>query len=154
MLDIIQQLIASINALGTLIIATLVCVITYRQWQTAHQKVILDLFDRRMRIIEDVRRVIAAILQGGKSQSEDSDKFLRATKGADFLFGPEVNDYLKSVHGVLLDLHVCDAERDLAQGEARQNLFKKRRELRDQLHGFFHELDELVAPYVRMDQKL
>jgi hypothetical protein len=92
------------KAFGTPIVALLVGVIALLQWRTAHQKVVLDLFDKRVRIIDDLRRVVSEILQGGKVENIDSDKFLRATRGADFLFGPKVTKYLDRMHNVLLDL--------------------------------------------------
>jgi hypothetical protein len=54
---------------------------------------------------------------------------------------------------VLLDLHVCDAELETAEGQQRQELVRQRRPLRDELSAFFGRFNALVADYVRMPQK-
>jgi hypothetical protein len=42
----------------TAIIAALVAVIAWLQWRTAQEKVLLDLFDRRFAVYEELRAII------------------------------------------------------------------------------------------------
>jgi hypothetical protein len=142
-----------VNALGTLIIAAAVGVIALLQWRTAHQRVVLDLFERRMKIIDELLRVVAEILIHGAVQSNDSDAFIRATRGAEFLFAPEVQKYLDRIYTVLVDLWSFDEELKTAVNPQRQELIQKRRAGRNELSQFLREFRELVAPYVQMHQK-
>jgi hypothetical protein len=41
----------------------MVAVVAFLQWRTAHQKVVLDLFDRRIAMIDELRRIIAELIQ-------------------------------------------------------------------------------------------
>ncbi|MEX2166541.1 MAG: hypothetical protein WD852_05905 [Methyloceanibacter sp.] len=142
-----------LQAFSTPIIALMVAVIAYRQWRTAHQNLLSQLFDKRMAVITELRGIVAELLQDGKFDNGASLKFLRATTGADFLFGSEVKAYLDRIYTVLLDLHVCDVELEHAEGQERVVLVQKRRPLFDELSGFFKKFSELVAAYVKMDQK-
>jgi hypothetical protein len=42
----------------TAIVAVVGAFIAYFQWRTAHQRVVLDLFDRRLRVFEDVEAAV------------------------------------------------------------------------------------------------
>jgi hypothetical protein len=142
-----------LTAFGTPIIALMVAAIAFAQWRTAHQRVVLDLFERRMTIIDGLLRIVAEVLQAGKVRNEDSDQFIRATKGDNFLFGTEVTEYLKRIHIVLIDLHAFDAELP-PQAPERKEVLEKRRALRKELDAFFETFRKLVGPYVQMHQKL
>jgi hypothetical protein len=100
-----------LSALGTPIVALMVAVIAFLQWRTAHQHVVLQLFERRAAMIDELLRIVAEIRSQGKVSNEDSDRFNRASKGTGFLFGPEVTTYLGRIYEVLVDLHMYDAER-------------------------------------------
>jgi hypothetical protein len=86
-----------LQAFSTPIIAAMVAVIAYRQWRTAHQNVLLQLFDKRMVVIKELRGIVAEILQESTVHNGESVRFLRATTGADFLFGSEVKAYLDRI---------------------------------------------------------
>jgi len=83
-----------LTAISTPILALMVAAIAFAQWRTARQRMILDLFQRRMEIVDLVSRIISTILLEGAHRIEDVDGFLRATRGDKFLFGPEVATYL------------------------------------------------------------
>jgi hypothetical protein len=50
------------------IVATFVAIIGYFQWRTAHQRVILDLFERRMKVYEGAKRCVSYVVAHGKSK--------------------------------------------------------------------------------------
>lgn len=141
-----------LQALSTPAIAILAVVIGIMQWRTAHQRAVLDLFDRRMSVYTSLRRVISKVVTTGNATNEDTTNFLRARDGAEFLFGSEVNDYLESIYNALLDFHVVESELKMSKGRDRKRMIEKRRFLFEKISGFFGEFQSLLEPYVRMRQ--
>jgi hypothetical protein len=66
--------------------------IAYFQWRTAHQRVVLDLFDRRVAVFRDIEEAAkAALNELGRAQLEPAFwSYVRAEANARFLFGEEV----------------------------------------------------------------
>jgi hypothetical protein len=142
-----------LSALGPLVVALIVAFIGFLQWRTAHQNVVLQLFQRRVAKVDELRGAVREIRAKAKVQNGESNQFHEATRGAEFLFGSELITYLDRIYEVVLDLHVCDAELQTADGDEGSELVKKRRQLRNELDAFFPMLNKLVAPYVKMHQK-
>jgi len=51
-------------------IAVFAALIAYFQWRTAHQRVVLDLVDRRVQTFELVERACGSIISAGKASVE------------------------------------------------------------------------------------
>ena len=143
-----------LTASSTPIIALMVAMIAFAQWRTAHQRMILDLFQRRMDLINLVSRAASTILIEGALRHENDDGFLQAMRGDKFLFGPKVTTYLSETYKRLCHLHACEMAMDRAQGEERKQLSEKYLAIRNELLRFHETFHTLVAPYVRMNQKL
>ena len=58
----------------------------------------LDLYDRRVRVYEEVQQFLGMILREEKTSVDDLLKFRRAVSDADFLFGPEIPKYLDEIY--------------------------------------------------------
>ena len=86
----------------TVLVAVVVAIIAFLQWVTARQKVVLDLFDKRFAVYEELREVVGRHVSRGAASIEDMGKFTRAAGRAQFLFGPEVTTFLEERR---LDLH-------------------------------------------------
>jgi len=98
--------ILALQALAVPVIALLAAVIGYFQWRTAQQKVVLDLFDRRMATYTALREVVAKVMASSSAAtSENSFKFLEARDRAQFLFGPEVIEHLKKIDEAIHEIH-------------------------------------------------
>ncbi len=100
----LEQVIEISKGLLTPVIAIVTTYIAWQQWQTNRQKLILDRYDRRLRIYEEVRKILSIILRDAKASYEDLLKFRTAVSEADFLFGPEISEYIDEIyqHGVKL----------------------------------------------------
>jgi hypothetical protein len=142
-------------SLVTAFIAAVVAVIAFLQWQTAREKVLLDLFDKRFALYEEVRAVVGRHLTTGIDQP-DIFSFAGAASRAQFLFGPEVQAFL--------DQRRVDLGREMAQRKIIQPqpiLDEEKRAATqtvslaraDRLSNFFKDLDVLVAPYMNHHQK-
>lgn len=146
------------NAWATTIISGLVLVVAFMQWRTAHQKVVLDLFERRLRIYESVAGAVEAFAKAGPlDEYIDARRRLQsAMSQARFLFGDEVLAHLQAQ----ID-DMAEYIKKIQRLDSQTAAGSKRRELIDELELISERIDawsvpfsELCHPYVRMDQKL
>ncbi|KAB2669067.1 hypothetical protein [Brucella sp. JSBI001] len=75
------------------LIGVSVVVVAYLQWKTAHTKVMVDLFDKRLVIYENVLKAITLSNMddgSGQQTKEATFKLYRARSDATFLFGDEI----------------------------------------------------------------
>jgi hypothetical protein len=87
-----------ISAVATPVIAGLVGFIAWRQWRTAHTKILLDLFDRRLAAYEGLIDALRPAHRDGTIKSfDDFMKLRRAIDAAHFLFGDDVRVILKEL---------------------------------------------------------
>ena len=145
------------NSLLIPFIAAATAGIAFLQWRTAHQKVLLDLFERRLKIHEDVNAAILDFLgaDGNLVPSKTRVRLHQARLGSCFLFGKEVAEQIDSfseevrVIGELRrkinSLHtVPDDQEDIPRV-----LIDRENELEKWRDGW----TAICSPYLRMDQK-
>jgi hypothetical protein len=96
-LQILQGLLTPVIGMTTLYIA-------WQQWKANERKAVLDRYERRLRIYQRVVEMFRFISRDYKPQFEDLMKFGADTAEADFLFGPEIREYLDEIfnHGLRL----------------------------------------------------
>ena len=99
-----RLVVEALKALLTPVIAGVAAYIAWQQWKTNALKVKLDRYDRRLRIYEEVKRILSLIMRDANADVEELLKFRTATAEADFLFGKEIPDYLDQIyqHGLKL----------------------------------------------------
>lgn len=85
------------KALLTPIIAFIAAQIAWQQMKINQRKLELDLFDRRMKIYEEIIIFLNSITQNDRIIMSDLIKFQNATSHADFLFQPEISEYIKEI---------------------------------------------------------
>ena len=83
------------SGLFATLIALIGAWIAYNQWRTNHDKLMLDLFDRRFEIYVAILRFLSGILQEGQTDYEKAMAILPYAQRSRFLFGPEVEEYIK-----------------------------------------------------------
>jgi hypothetical protein len=135
-------------------IAAIVAFIAFLQWVTARQKVVLDLFDKRFALYEELRGVIGRHVTHGVTSVEDTQKFTLAASRAQFLFGPEITSYLEERR---IDLSRASFEHMHPPGPLPEERRKAREDDHvarlDRLSNFYRDFDMLVAPYMKHTQK-
>lgn len=105
-----------LGGLLTPLIAMVAVYIAWQQWQTNRQKLILDRYDRRLRIYEEVRKILSTVVRDAKASTDDLVKFKTAVSEADFLFGPEVTSYIDEIYSRGINLwRWSDEYRDSTQ---------------------------------------
>jgi protein-disulfide isomerase-like protein with CxxC motif len=141
-----------LQALSTPAIAILAAVIGFMQWRTAHQRSVLDLFEKRFDVYIEIRAVIAQVLTHGTVADQQSLDFLRAIDKAQFLFGPEVTAYLNSVYRLLVDHGLAESMMKAGGADYQKAVEKKYAAFRE-ISQFYVRSLPLVQPYMRMHQK-
>jgi hypothetical protein len=141
------------QALATPAIASLAILIAILQWRTAHQKIVMDLFERRMKVYSEIRAVIASVVSTGKLPNEKHFEFMRAIDGAKFLFGSNVTNYLEGLNTTLAYFQEVDEAYGSLQSKERAEAIQKRRRHFDMIKAFYKEFDPLVEPYLGMRQR-
>jgi hypothetical protein len=99
-----------------LLVSLVVACIAVFNWRTAHQKIVLDVFEKRFAVYEEIMRIMSA--QTRQSQLDDKDfyEFIHVKDRAKFLFGSDVTTYLKTLQS--------DLEAAPARGEERTTTVK------------------------------
>jgi len=131
---------------ATIAVAVFAALIACRQWQTAHQRVVLDLFERRMGVYEEARSVISEILRNGAATNANFSPYVRATDRLPMSFGDDVVACSDKIRKCINDLHYYGT-----QGAAGA---QKVTDTSNELMKRYEEFSTLVLPYVRMKQKL
>lgn len=106
------------TSLLTPLIAVITAYIAWQQAVTSRQKLNLDRYDRRLRIYEEVRKILSIIMRDGKANTDELLRFRVSVSEADFLFGPEIPQYIDEIYTHGLRLSVCKEEyRDYTQDQ-------------------------------------
>jgi hypothetical protein len=138
----------------TAFIAFIVAVIAFLQWATARQKVVLDLFDKRFAVYDELRNAIDRNLTQPSGNFEEIAKFAGAAARAQFLFGPDVTDFLESRRKDLAsDIYEFRHRPGTVPEERRQEREDQVVARTDRLSSFSRDFDVLVAPYMKHTQK-
>jgi hypothetical protein len=87
---------AVLQGLLTPVIAAIATYIAWQQWQANRQKLKLDLYQQRFKVFDAVRDMLGMMYT---TVSDDKRLFelLSKTRGTEFLFGAEINDYVEKV---------------------------------------------------------
>ncbi len=151
-----------VQALGPTLIALAVAYVAFRQWRTAeasrkiaNDKLVLDLFDRRFAWYSAVKEHLFKPLNPDSQSSADNafTAFYRLLEEAHFLFGPEVQERLRPISESAMELSMIGHTlgRDQNRESKRQQELRRYTPLASALR---EDLPSLLAPYMKMDQKL
>jgi hypothetical protein len=88
-----------LSAILAPLVALLAIWIAYRQYKTQRYQVRLDLFERRMKIIEDVRMILTDIDKhySGDGEKNNLELFRAAYRHSKYLFSSDIQQYLKTI---------------------------------------------------------
>lgn len=136
------------------VIAGFGALIAYFQWRTTHQRVVLDLFERRVAVFQEIENAAKAMLNAVTRKEIDSAfwSFVRAEANARFLFGAEVAIHLADRRA---DCAAIAAFSDVSEDHPEWRQMKERQyEALKHLADFVQNSASLFSPYIRLDQKM
>src|SRR5262245_24810141 len=145
----------AIQAWLTVIIAAIALLIAYFQWITAHQRIVLDLFEKRTQLFNSIELVIGQVLTDGETSNDTLQAFLQAEADARFLFGDDVLRELVSLTADRAFLNeYTKAAIDDPNLPDRDNIFRERWDILRRLgDDWQRRLAQNFEPYMRLSQK-
>jgi hypothetical protein len=128
--------------------------IAERNWQTTNEKIVLELFERRLPIYEEIREIIGAVVRNGDASIGDLHSYGKATDRVPYLFGPEVQAYVEQMRLLLIDLQLANKMMRNMLDPDRPSWIKKRHEHFAAVTKFYTDAPGIFGPYMRAHQKV
>jgi hypothetical protein len=91
----------------TLVLGVSVAIVAWLQWWVGHNKLRLDLFDRRYQVYDATRKFLATIIREGKFSQSELFEFDAGTSNAEFLFQADVVAHLAEIRKRALHLRTA-----------------------------------------------
>jgi len=133
---------------ATFFVGAVLAVIAFLQFKVAHDKLRLELFDKRYKVYDATRRFLSVILRDATFKDSDLFEFYAGTSDAGFLFDTEVSEYLKQIRERALDMRLKHTLYQSKHGEERTRMIDIEHEhliwLTDQLTA----MAKVFAPYL------
>jgi hypothetical protein len=133
----------------TIVVTIFGATIAYFQWRTAHQKVALDILEKRFTIYNELRTIVAEFQKHADFSLEDQRIYADAQRRARFIFGADVDRYLGSVRSDLMRGHFFEHQAGQTGSQEHEQDARMAR-----LDSFYAKLDRMFVPYMRIDQKM
>jgi Zn-dependent M32 family carboxypeptidase len=135
-------------------VALLAFIVAFAQWRTARQKILMDLFDRRLQVIERLERAIAVVIREAKVTHAAFDDLLQARASARFLFGKDVQRRLDSLQEsfAFLLTYSDDVLADPSLPD-RDNLITKKYKKIENIDNFRMQIISLFGPYMQFTHR-
>jgi hypothetical protein len=112
----LQALVSVFQGLLTPVVAVSVAYIAYQQWKTNERRLVLDRYERRLRVFRRVVEFLNLSLRDFKPEPMEVARFRSDAAEADFLFGPEIPAYIAEVSKQALESWALHREyRDYTQ---------------------------------------
>lgn len=86
-----------ISAFGVTLIGIAASVVAFLQWRLAHNKLRLDLYDRRFPVFQMCRETCRRIIAKHPLTDEELDQFEKVTSQGVLLFGDDINSIISSL---------------------------------------------------------
>lgn len=135
----------------SVLVAALVAWIAYQQYRLAQERFKLDLFDKRFAVFEATRTFLRAIVTEAKLDLDELFRYRRETQDATFLFGPEIDCYLRSLADKALEMRAINEQFDpLPKGPERSALCAQKTKLLRELVDESTKLKDVFAPDLRL----
>ncbi len=129
------------TALLTPVVTVLGSIIAIQQWKINKKRLKHEIFDRKFFMFEATTKFINAVLKEVKVEDVDRHTFLSETKGALFIFKPEIVSYLDTVHKKALELTLYQRKKDM----------KKENEIAQWFGSQLTEIDEIFKQHISIE---
>ncbi|QDM14593.1 hypothetical protein [Tardiphaga sp. vice278] len=124
-----------------------------RTWQTANEKIVLELFERRAAIYEAIREAVGEVVWSGAAPDNTFSQYYRAIDRVPYFFGPEVQRYLEKLRLHMIDLDLANKmlnQENSDRGKWAQKIHDEFLEVAD----FYKAAPVLFEPYIKAHQKV
>ena len=126
--------------------------IAFQSWNTARNKLKLDLFERRLTVFEGATNFVGSIVTSGKVEPLALSKYLATTRTTRWVLNESVSQYLsKNLLEPAMSLQHLDAELNaMPVGEERTKNVECQRKIKSNLNAQFKYLDEVFSPFLQL----
>ncbi|MGJ5075506.1 hypothetical protein [Bradyrhizobium oligotrophicum] len=137
------------------LIAAFAALIAYLQWVTAHQKIVLELFDKRLEAFRAIQEGLSPVMRNATTTQQEFTAFVMAVERCRFLFGNDVSTYLRGLRSKMAFMTTyTDATIDQREEPERSRLIDKKYEYLTDLASFESHGVPLFEPYLTLDQRM
>lgn len=143
---------ATIISVATVTVAIIVAMVQYAQWRTANQKVVVDLYDRRLKVFTQLEAAIGVVMRDAEANGESFQNFCIAQADARFLFGDDVKTYLQTLRESFAWL-LSFTNRVIDASENRAELIDTKYKHIKKIIDFYAEAPTLFGPYIALTHK-
>lgn len=95
----------TMSAFLTPLIAVIAVFIAYQQFVINRRQHRLALFEKRMAVFNATMKMIASVIQSANPNLQQCFQFMQDTRDHEFLFGPEVGNFINQVYSKAVALH-------------------------------------------------
>ena len=127
--------------------------IAKRAWRTSNEKIVLDLFKKRLAIYEEIRAAIAPINRSGNSTDQEFHQYCQSIDRAGYFFGPDVTRYLERIRIAIIDHQLACTMVSNNMTPDRHLWVQRKMEAFKRILGFYTDAPPLFAPYIQAHQK-
>ena len=133
---------------ATFFVGVVLAVIAFLQFKVAHDKLRLELFDKRYKVYDATKQFLGGIMSSATFSDAQLFTFYAGTSDAEFLFDTDVGEYLLQIRKRALDMRLQAKLYQRAEGDERTRMINAESEhllwLTDQLTG----MSKVYAPYL------
>lgn len=126
--------------------------IAERNWKTSNEKIVLDLFDKRLTIFEEIRGIVGEACRSGTAPDDLFFRYGRAIDRVPYFFGQDVQSYLEKIRLHLINLNLATTMMQDIAGPERSAWVKKRGDEFMAIAKFYEEAPRLFGPYMKAHQ--
>ena len=139
---------------AAVVVASFVGLISFLQYLTAREKIAIDLFDKRLKVFEDIEAAVADVMY----RSKHDEAFARATNAliySRFLFGQDVEQFIEKMREhVITQLSAKDFKGDDVDSAERSKRIDRQHAAMNALADFAKVSPTIFGPYMRVQHKI
>ena len=122
-----------------------------RQAETARNRLILDLFDRRFPLYNATIELFRTIFTTGVLKDEEIITYMTAVRPARFLLNVELESYLlKTIADKAFDLTMLNAEFSTLTDDERRENVRKQRAIKDWFNNERNTIDDRFSEFMQL----
>lgn len=142
------------SAILTPLVAVFLAYIALQQLRTNKEKLKLDKFDKRFEIYEATKKYLSKISADGDVKSDDLADFGIETSKSYFLFGNDIEEYLRELYSRGVDLNYTQKKlrSDRMSQAVRNEVIEKDHEAFTWLTGQLLESKNIFGKYMRFEK--
>lgn len=138
-----------LGTIATAIVAAVVAVVTWRQYQVDRANLKLALFEKRVAVFVATRLFLTQVLQAGRVAMPEVSSYRAGIGEAEFLFEQDLVDYLREIDRRALSLWARDESlKPMPVGEDRSGLIENRMADLEWLGAELPKLKSKFVPYL------